>query len=379
MKSRKINLGKLVVILILFLLVLTIIILKKGSIDIENEVSKDNTFADVSAEIIDTKSSSKKCESIEHFRDNNTLIVYDWVDEIQRLERVLSDKDLVMKCYEGDFGYAAVIFVLDNYTVNSDFKFSKAEFSSRELRIYNSELEQIETIDLDTVVPSEFLEGIDWDIDISNNGKWIAISSMTNLIIYDMDAQKVVFRIDDEKSEGIIFSKINIDDNGTRLAYLGVSTNDPEYTGRIGYIDVAKDKNNSFKYENRYVQEIHQNKNYAWTSDLRDGWSNKTSGKVQLIDYDKNILMSLNVTDNESEFTSIDNESGSLLTAKIEGESLKVSVYDVLSNKKKSEKIYVLESSNININDIRFDDTMNVYYILTIDNNGYRSCFEFDI
>lgn len=231
----------------------------------------------------------------------------------------------------------------------------------KELHIYDQQLKLIKKVELTETFTNFDLESLFWNIGVSENGRYLAISEAHQLNVYDMQTEKFLYQLDDDT---IFFGLVSIDDDGQYLVYTS-NANDTNDTFKLSMVSLDNHSEAHFKYsayEN--PSKIFIAESYAWVCDAVDGFTKKTSGTIPIIDLKTRTSELKQVDSLESACAYIDEEAGQIVAVhpNIDGK-IRVRLYDVTNMEVLDQVTLEAKSAQYTLLELIYDEKLSRYSV----------------
>jgi hypothetical protein len=341
--------------------------LVQEEIVIEDEI-KDNILVSDSDELKETE----RLTTIKYNMEDFSLNLIDWNKKEIVKSILLEENEYVFKSFELNQGYACLVLVGE--TPVEDIN-ELRRCSEKVFRIYDAELNQLNEINLAEVFPS-VIEARHWVTDISLDGNKIAWGSLQNLYVYDIKDDSVITTYGDSNPQSLIFYDIEFDDEGRQIVYY---SGDGETSTSYGIVDIHNGNMINF-HEDNYINanEINISGQFGCITDVVNGFTGKSSGKVMILDLENSKVSTLKVEGEESTCARITEDGKYLIVANGYNVEFYVRQYDVESGTLiKEEKYPSFDNMFGGYTIIQGPDSIN-YYILGTGDEYIIECFELD-
>lgn len=283
----------------------------------ENRTATDD--ADNMSEIKNPDDNTKLLQNTSFDYETNCLILKDYTTNTVIKEIPFVKSSYAQNINKFDKGYIVQVayadkpvkIVKDNYGYSISYP---KEINHCVLRVYDEYLNLKKEIEVDSVLPEEFIQEMPYPV-VSEDGDKVIWAYLQKLYICEVSSGKVK-KIIDEADNQVFFSRVSFTKNNKNIVFAGSSIQTNEGDCVYGLIDLDN-KNMTLYVEKKYHPDyIQVTAGYAWLSDNVRPIVNTSSGRVPILDLQTKEAFTMKVDGAESAHTKVTEDGKYLIAVK---------------------------------------------------------------
>lgn len=335
---------------IIMIIFITTVSLNFYGCNIENKLSKNNSEVSTTMTNDINKENKEYSIDIKYSEKNNSIYLWDYMNNKVKKEIKLENLEFSKEVFKIDNGYAAIIYKGETLPEVKSFQDTYSikypdKIESVMVRVYDKSLKSIKEYDITKIVQEVNLDFINQTI----------ISKDAKFLVYDKLGEKIFVDLENGKGNKIALNNISAISflTNDKLIFSSIIDEGNKINTLCGIIDNKGNIEKEFKIENYLGDKIQVVNDYAILNDYVEARTQKSSGKIPIIDIKNKELKSLNVDNEESTQSTITRDGRYIVTVKTgnKGE-FTIKQYSRESGKLLKEKDYKVSENDAKLNRI---------------------------